>query len=358
MAPTQTIGNKASEAIVEARQRIAESVVALEFARHPALTERYGPQARGKSHQDATYHIMFLAQALALENPAAFSEYVAWAKVVLVHRGVSSDDLGEHLRCLARALPDHIPADLALAAAAVVDLTIAKLPGMPVDLSPFIDESSPNAALARSYLDALLQSERHKAARVIHNALAAGLSIQDIYLDVFAPSQREVGRMWQMNQITVAQEHFCTAATQVIMAQTSPSAPAARRKSHSLVATSVAGDLHELGLRMVSDFFEMAGWTTIYLGASTPHGAVVDSLVATRSELLLISASIGYHVAAVEDLIRTVRAAPKCKGVRVFVGGYPFNQDPDLWKKIGADGYASDARSALDVAGETWKDAA
>ena len=48
------------------------------------------------------------------------------------------------------------------------------------------------------------------------------MSIRDVYLLVFQPCQREVGRLWEAGRITVAQEHYCTAATQVIMSQLAP----------------------------------------------------------------------------------------------------------------------------------------
>ena len=48
--------------------------------------------------------------------------------------------------------------------------------------------------------------QRHKATRQILQAMQDGLSIESIYLEVFQPVQYEVGRLWQMNQLTVAQE--------------------------------------------------------------------------------------------------------------------------------------------------------
>ena len=53
---------------------------------------------------------------------------------------------------------------------------------------------------------------------------------------------------------------------------------------------------------------------------------------------------------AVKELIATVRSSKDCKGVKVMVGGYPFNVASDLWQEIGADFYANDAREAIEVA--------
>ncbi|HEY5309978.1 MAG TPA: cobalamin B12-binding domain-containing protein, partial [Casimicrobiaceae bacterium] len=52
----------------------------------------------------------------------------------------------------------------------------------------------------------------------------------------------------------------------------------------------VSGDLHELGARMVADFFEMEGWDSYYTGANTPTGGVVQAIVERRPDVLAISA--------------------------------------------------------------------
>lgn len=76
--------------------------------------------------------------------------------------------------------------------------------------------------------------------------MAAGTPVKEIHLHVFQPAQYEVGRLWQMNRITVAQEHYCTAATQLIMSQLYPHIFASVKNGCTLGATCVGGDLHEV----------------------------------------------------------------------------------------------------------------
>ena len=105
---------------------------------------------------------------------------------------------------------------------------------------------------------------------MILQAVEQGSPVKDIYQRVFQPTQHEIGRLWQTNQISVAQEHYCTAATQLAMAQLYPYTFSAERSGRRLVAACVSGELHEIGARIVADLFEMAGWDTYYLGANTP----------------------------------------------------------------------------------------
>ncbi len=72
----------------------------------------------------------------------------------------------------------------------------------------------------------------------------------------------------------------------------------------------------------------------------------MEMLAAEKAELLALSATMTYHVRAVADLIKEVRATPGIAGVTVMVGGYPFNIAPDLWRNVGADAYVADASLA------------
>lgn len=214
----------------------------------------------------------------------------------------------------------------------------------------FIVEGTPLAPLAREYLQALLRGERHIASKLILDAAQNGIAIRDLYLQVFQLTQYEIGRLWQMNQISVAQEHYCTAATQLIMSQLYPYVFSGEKTRGTLVATCVSGDLHEIGIRMVSDFFEMDGWHTYYLGANAPASDVVQAVIQRQADALAISATMIHHLGAVESLIAEMRRRPECRQVRILVGGHPFKTDPDLWKVVGADGSAPDAECAIRLA--------
>ena len=87
----------------------------------------------------------------------------------------------------------------------------------------------------------LLRGNRQAASQLILTAVARGVTVKDIYLHVFQRTQYEIGRLWQINRISVAQEHFCTAATQLIMSQLYPHIFRTERVGRRLVATCVGG---------------------------------------------------------------------------------------------------------------------
>jgi MerR family transcriptional regulator, light-induced transcriptional regulator len=349
---TRPIHAQASHAILGCRIEIAAVLVQREFALHPELEQRYGKIGREKSIQDAGFHLSFLAQALALNSPAVFIDYVAWAKVMLSQRKVLPADLAFHLECLAEVLHERLPADLSIQAIEFVKAAVQAMPAMPENMPTFLHEGEKLAPLAHQYFEAMRRGDRQLASRMVIEAVAAGTSVKEIYLHVFQPAQREIGRLWQINRITVAQEHYCTAATQLIMSQLYPQIFASTKNGRVLIASCVAGDLHEIGVRMVADFFEMDGWNTFYLGANTPHESVISTIVERHADVLAVSATISYHVDAVRDLISAVRQHPATGRVKILAGGYPFNRDVDLWRQVGADGSAFDAQQAITLANQ------
>jgi methanogenic corrinoid protein MtbC1 len=344
------ISQQCAEALRTRQADLAGVLVERQFERHPELAARYGAIGRQRCLEDAQFHLSFLAQAVQLERAEIFGEYIAWAKVMLSRRGIPAEDLARHLALLREILVAELPGEVSAFAAQAIDRCLVAMPQMPLEIPSFLDSAAPLADLARDYLGLLLRGDRQRASQRILAAAQSGTPVRLIYLEVFQRAQREVGLLWQTNEITVAQEHYCTAATQMIMSQLYPLIFTGEKSSGTLVATSVAGDLHEIGVRMVSDLFEMDGWNTYYLGASTPAPAIVQALVERRAQILAISATLAFHVAAVQSLVAQVRASAACRAVKILVGGYPFNLTPGLWREIGADGHARDADAAIALA--------
>jgi MerR family transcriptional regulator, light-induced transcriptional regulator len=332
--------------LAEKASAIADDVVDADYARRPELLTRFGERGRALYHRDCLYHLSFLTEAVARAEPALFIDYVAWAKSMLAAHGVPASDLAENLRLLQWAIGRHVPPEEAAAAAACIEASLEQLPSM-LEPPTFLSSVSSSGQLARDYLDLLLKVDRKAAVDLIDRAMRDGLPLRRLYLDVFQQSQREVGRLWQLNQITVAQEHYCTGATQAIMNKFLGQVLATPRIGRTVTAFCVAGDQHEIGLRIVADFFELAGWDCTFLGANMPIVSLPEAIAAAPPDLIAISATMAFHVGLIETFIRALRAHPDVGRIPVLVGGRPFSLGEKLWQRIGADGVAYDAESAV-----------
>lgn len=345
-------GREMRRTILEYREAIAERGVELCWQNDPDLERRYGREGRKKCRQDILYHIDYLAEALGVASPSLFNDYVDWSALLLEQYGIGEEDLVGSLELLLEASGAVLDREVVAVMREYVEQAIRTLREGPRREAgeSHLGRSTGGGSLARLYLETLLKGERREAIELILGAVATGLPIREVYLEVFAPVQHEIGRLWQIGELSVAEEHFCTAVTQSIMAQLYPQFIARTRSTKGkVVALSVSGELHELGIRMISDLLELEGWDTYYIGANTPEEELCPALIAQGGNLIAISATMTWHVDRVRRAIEAIRERPECAATPILVGGYPFNVASDLWKEIGADGYAATAAEVVNL---------
>jgi methanogenic corrinoid protein MtbC1 len=194
------------------------------------------------------------------------------------------------------------------------------------------------------YLAAIRAGSRREALGVVDVALAAGMDARTLYLQVFQPAMHEIGRLWQENRITVADEHLATAITQLAMSRLYEELFGDRVDAGPLLVAACAEDeRHELGLRMICDLLELDGWDTVFLGAAVPVEDLVRMVKERRPEVVALSASITPHLARVREAVRAIRDAMPEDGPVIAIGGRAFSGDAALAERMGADLTAKDA---------------
>ncbi|MFA5011939.1 MAG: cobalamin-dependent protein [Ignavibacteria bacterium] len=334
---------------------LAEKLTAIQYDGNP-LYFKYGAKGREHTIQDNKYHLNYLLTSVTLENPQIFSDYIAWAKVFFKSIKLPDNMLEENLELIKKVNSEYFEIEAASKINSYIDSALKSLDDLPDEVPSFIKPESKYDNLAAEYLNRLLRNERSEASRLILNEVGDDKSkLKDIYLYVFEVTQKEVGRLWQQNIISVAQEHYCTAVTQLVMSQLYPLIFEHERIGKKMIATSVSGELHEIGIRMVSDFFEMEGWDTYFYGANTPVKDLINAVKEMNPDLVAVSTTIPTNLDSAITIINSIKGSTEQNGVKIMVGGYPFNKDKELWKKVGADCFASDAQSAVNRARELFK---
>lgn len=205
-------------------------------------------------------------------------------------------------------------------------------------------------AARHDYLAALLSGRRRDAFAVIDTAVAKGVDITTAYIAIFQPALREIGRLWEENAISVADEHLATAITEAAMVRLfERSFREGRPGRPTIVAACVDTERHQVGLRMLCDLLEARGWDAHYLGASVPAAALVRMVEARRPAVVALSAALAPHVPRMRSMIADLRAACGAATPLIIVGGRPFLTDPALAGEIGADLTARDAAEAVEL---------
>lgn len=328
---------------------VANWSVARQAELDPGLERRYGARWREEWIGHVASQVHLLAQAIAVRRPKLFTDSVQWEHAAFRARGVHDSDLLVSLRCMREVIRSELPEPVAGTASEYVGQAIERIEAArPAEAEPTAVEG-PQPRLTLKYLEAVLDGCRADAEKVILGAVGKVLSVRNAYEHVLEPAQIELGRMWHAGEITVADEHFASAITQSIMSLLRSRFPERERNGRLVVAATVGGELHEIGVRMVADFFEMDGWDVIYLGANTPSNDIVSVIRDRRADLLAVSASTLLNVSAVGELIEQVRKDESCAKTKVLVGGLPFRSVPDLWSELGADACAASATEAIEL---------
>lgn len=328
-----------ADAIREHGARVAVEVTDAFLDRHPDWRERYGSRAVSAGVQDAGYHVAFLAAAVEADDPSAFADYARWTARVLAARGIESHFLAENLAQVQGALAVRLGLD---GGSVLTRHFQAALDGLAAE--PALPNEPVLSLTGQVFLQAIITGQRHAAVQIAKEALRNGLSLRDLYIDVFQPALYDVGRRWESNRLTVAQEHIATAITQYVMAQIyeAPDVRTSAAKGR-IVLTGVEGELHSVGAVMVGDLLETSGFHVRFLGTNLPTASILGVIRDVTPSHVGVSATMLFNVGAVRHLIHAVRAEFADR-IAIVVGGAAFRTNPDLWRQVSADAYAADLR--------------
>jgi 5-methyltetrahydrofolate--homocysteine methyltransferase len=111
---------------------------------------------------------------------------------------------------------------------------------------------------------------------------------------------------------------------------------------------TVQGDLHDIGKNLVRMMLEGAGFETVDLGTDVKPDTFVTAVQEHQPDILGLSALLTTTMPGMTATIEALQEAGVRDTVKIMVGGAPVTQA--FAEKIGADAYAPDAASAVDVA--------
>lgn len=319
------------------------------YATHGSTYEQFGERGREACREDLAFHLEFLRPVLEFGLLQPMVDYLCWLGDVLAVRRIPADHLALSLDWLADFFSGH----LAAADAEVVAnaLLAARDKYIEAGALPPLPQKPPTPWASAADFEAALLAGKHKEALTLVSALLAqGCGLVEIELHVIQPALYGIGEKWQANQVTVAQEHLATAIVQsvmtVVLLHCSPPAPINKR----ILLACVEGNNHTVGLRMVADAFQMAGWDIQYLGANVPTAALVQQVVEWRPHLLGLSVSFAQQLRGVTAVIAQLEKHLGSARPGVIVGGLAINRFAQLANAVGADAHSANAQSAVDCA--------
>lgn len=329
----------------------AQATFATLQASAPKLVAEALPEGFALPVEDIEVRLQQLAASLEVDRSALFADALAWYKVAFHHRDVPAGYLDATLRAIEKTLERELPRESFACVRQHIATASAGLDGVDVEPPSQLSREAPFGETAMRFLLANLEGRGDAALDLVRGLIRDGVSVADVQDHVLAPAQREAGRMWLTAEIPVADEHYGSSVVEQALWLLQEHVPRPAEDAACVLTMGVPGNLHDLGLRMVAQRLQIAGYRLHHLGANMPTLDLEWALRNRDVDAIAMSASMLLHLNGLRSTVASVReaiakAGGRPDGVPIVVGGRPFELVKDLHEVLGADAGVATAADA------------
>ena len=174
----------------------------------------------------------------------------------------------------------------------------------------------------KEFLDLLISGNRAKCSDFAQKYVNDNVSIQGFYENILKKALYDVGELWEYNKISVATEHLASAIVEAILNEFYSKIILQKKINKTVIVACAENEFHQIGIKMISDIFEMNGWHAHFLGANTPTKELIAFTKTIKPDMLAISLSIYFHLPVLENMIQMIRN--EFPNLPILVGGQAF----------------------------------
>ncbi|MFW6025768.1 MAG: cobalamin B12-binding domain-containing protein [Candidatus Woesearchaeota archaeon] len=304
---------------------------------------------------DLSFILNYLSDSIHFKNNELFYDFSFWLKEHLENLDSKKRNFFRYFDCLKEVIKRNFSSKKYEYIVKIINKSEQKINSKANENKSFINEKNKKGKMAKKYLDYILNYKKQEAVNFILNEVKNELSIEEIYLDIFQVAQREIGRLWHNNEISIAQEHYASLITQLIISQLYPEILSSSNNKAKVLTTAIGNELHEIGIRMIADLLDIDGFDTIHLGANTPTSTIIETIINEDVHFMGISVTIASHLKELEKLLFEIRSNEKISNIKIMVVGYAFNKDKERWKDFAVDAYSPNAKDAVKKMNELYR---
>jgi 5-methyltetrahydrofolate--homocysteine methyltransferase len=197
----------------------------------------------------------------------------------------------------------------------------------------------------------LYNGDNTAVAELVQQALDQGAAPEEVLAGGLIAGMDEVGKDFKAGDLYVPEVLIAARAMHAGMGVLRPLlAEADVPSAGKYLIGTVEGDLHDIGKNLVRMMLEGAGFETVDLGTDVKPDGFVEAVREHQPEIVGMSALLTTTMVNMKTAIEALEEAGLRDSVKIMVGGAPVTAA--FAEEIGADGYAPDAASAVDVARE------
>jgi DNA-binding transcriptional MerR regulator/methylmalonyl-CoA mutase cobalamin-binding subunit len=189
--------------------------------------------------------------------------------------------------------------------------------------------------LAETFLRQVLAGDLAGARQTIIAADDVGMPLPRIFQEVLRPALVAVGERWASGALRVGQEHEITEVARELIAELGMRHAAPHPVGGAILAAGVAGERHDLGLRMIVALLRAAGRRVHFLGADVDAQFLREEVVTRRPTFVLLSATTAARLPAIEAATEVLSQPGAAAVSTLFVGGQVVREYGDTLRQWG-----------------------
>ncbi|MBU3190508.1 cobalamin-dependent protein [Clostridium bowmanii] len=168
------------------------------------------------------------------------------------------------------------------------------------------------------------------------------IDIVSLYTDIVAPSLNNMKCDTEQGGVCIWKEHVRSSIIRTIIECCYPYVIKEKNKIYKgknygkVVVICPVEEHHEIGARIISDFFTLCGFETIFVGSNTPKNEFLKVIDYVNPKYLAISVTSYYNLVAAKATIEKIRKSSN-KKLNILVGGHAFRNNPLAFKNSNAD---------------------
>ncbi len=207
-----------------------------------------------------------------------------------------------------------------------------------------------SAEMIKKLAQAVVDGEAEDAVTLARQALDEGVDPLACITEGLTKGIQEVGELFASGEYFLPELIIGADAMKAALDILEPALTGDQRREvvATVVLGTVEGDLHEIGKTLVGTMLTANGFNVVDIGVDKPPSAFIDAVKENDATILGASALLTTTMLQQKKLIEALTEAGLREKVKVMVGGAPVTDS--FAKEIGADGYAEDAISAVDLA--------
>jgi len=195
--------------------------------------------------------------------------------------------------------------------------------------------------------DAIIKGDQKTAVELTQAAIDAGTAPGAILEDGLITGMNIIGTRFKANEVYIPEVLIAARAMKMAMEILEPKlVEAGVEPLAKAIVGTVQGDLHDIGKNLVMMMLKGAGFNVIDAGIDVSSESFVEKAKESGAKIVGLSALLTTTMPAMEKTVAEIKKAGL--SAKIMIGGAPVTQA--YADKIGADGYAADAASAVDVA--------